>query len=275
MPLQGSVEASDLAPPFPGHLGYGSAVGNGDHRLMVIERAPQRRSTTRPRTGWRCALGQGAIELSAGSAANHSFTAEFWRAAASTDAVGGAAQARQVLRSRTVGPSRDTPWTKSVAAGSAVSRTSLPSSALRISRCLHVPERAGALLSPARLPRMGVLRAGAAEPHGPDVCRPATDRGASGPSTGCRCARNVPHSAPPGCRTSFSAADRRGVRDSADPRLPLRRTGRGPAARSRTTGLARDRGTGPAADQSRSGRSAQCCAELREETSVRPRPVRL
>jgi hypothetical protein len=34
------------------------------------------------------------------------------------------------------------------------------------------------------------------------------------------------------------AADHRGVRDPAGPRLPLRRTGRGSAARSRTTGLA-------------------------------------
>jgi len=78
------------------------------------------------------------------------------------------------------------------------------------------------------------------------------------PDGGVRGTYRVPRRLAAGRRSG--AADRRGVRDSADPRLPLRRTGRGPAARSRTTGLVRDRGTGPAADQSRSGRSVQCCA---------------
>jgi hypothetical protein len=85
---------------------------------------------------------------------------------------------------------------------------------------------------------------GRSRPPGDAAAAPASRASRTGRSTGWRYARNVPRSAPPGCRTAFRrAADRRSVRDSADPRLPLRRTSRGPAARSRTTRLVRCRTT--------------------------------
>jgi hypothetical protein len=49
--------------------------------------------------------GQGESGLSEGSTASHPFSAELRRTAVSSSAVGGAAQARQVLRSWIVGSS--------------------------------------------------------------------------------------------------------------------------------------------------------------------------
>jgi len=81
----------------------------------------------------------------------------------------------------------------------------------------------------------------------------------------------VPHRLAAGRRSALRIAVTPGV-----PPIRACRCG-GPVADQRPGPGPRDwpGGTSPAADQSRSGQSAQCCAGLREETSVRPRPVPL
>ena len=88
---------------------------------------------------------------------------------------------------------------------------------------------------PAAQPTARRCRCGASVPDRPDPGRP--------PDGGVRGTYRVPRHLAAGQRPGV--ANRRGRRDSAGPRLPLRRPGRGPAARSRTTGLVRKPGDWP------------------------------
>jgi len=116
--------------------------------------------------------------------------------------------------------------------------------------------------------------------HAPSVCRRTHLAAAGRPGRRCRASvlgqpdQAVQRMAMYAERSAFraawlpdgvQAADRRGVRDSADPRLPLRRTGRGrPGPGPRDW---------PTADQSRSGRSAQCCAQANHYRNRRIMPA--